>query len=657
MTAATAAPPPVAQRTVPDPGEPVAALSWPTVAVFAGAGVVFGISCWATVGHHLPAALTILLATAACFAMFTVAHDASHYSISTTPWVNRLFGRLAMLFVSPLASFTAFGFVHIEHHRNTNDGSRDPDHFVSHGPWWQLPLRFAVLDWAYVVFYLRNIRRRPLAEVAESSVLMTLTFAGIAASIATGTFWVLAVAYLIPVKAANVLTSWWFDWLPHHGLDETQTENRYRATRVRVGLERLLTPLMLAQNYHLVHHLHPSIPFFRYLTTWRRNEDAYLENGAAITTAFGKTLDADAYREWKGIAPEPTTRGAFHRLTVASVEPLTADSTLVTFEVPEHLRDEFRFEPGQHIAVRTNLGDRDRRRLYSICAPATGTALRIAVKHLPGGVFSTYVAEELKVGDALEVMPPAGTFCPALDPRNAEHYAAIAAGSGITPILSIIETALQIETASRFTLIYGNRTAASTMFRRELDELQTRFGDRLAIRHVLSREPDCDPELLGRIDRANLDRWLSAELKAESVRTWFLCGPIDLITTARETLLDHGVAPEHVRLELFHGYDERAKPSVADAPSATVAFTLSGRPGSTQLNPGDSVLEAVLKARPDAPYACMGGACGTCKAKLVEGTVEMDHNFALGQEEVDAGYVLTCQAHPTCDAVSIDFDQ
>ena len=308
------------------------------------------------------------------------------------------------------------------------------------------------------------------------------------------------------------------------------------------------------------------------------------------------------------------------------------------------------------MTVKTDLGGEGVRRNYSICAPATRAMLRIAVKHLPGGAFSTFVAEQLKAGDVLEVMTPTGRFCTPLDPLNHKHYVAIVVGSGITPILSMLQTTLELETDSRFTLIYGNRTKDSTMFRSELDELESRYADRLEILHVLSRDPLHTPELRGRIDRDKLERWLSDELAPETVDEWFLCGPIELTTLVRETLIDHGVDPEHIHLELFFGYDTTASKPAREYPASTVTFTLSGRQQTVELDPGDSILEAALQARPDAPYACMGGACGTCRAKLLEGTVEMDHNYALSQADLDAGYVLTCQSHPTSPTVSVDYD-
>jgi ring-1,2-phenylacetyl-CoA epoxidase subunit PaaE len=234
----------------------------------------------------------------------------------------------------------------------------------------------------------------------------------------------------------------------------------------------------------------------------------------------------------------------------------------------------------------------------------------------------------------------------------------LVAGSGITPVLSILATTLEIETESRFTLIYGNRTKDSTMFRAELDRLETRYADRLEILHVLSSEPLHTPELRGRIGRDKLNRWLTSSLQPDSVDEWFICGPLAMTTAVREMLLEHCVDPERIHLELFHGYDTGSFGSAAARgyEAATVTFTLSGDRLTFDLVAGDSILEGALQLRSDAPYACMGGACGTCRAKLVDGTVEMDHNFALGRAELDAGYILTCQSHPTSPFVSVDYD-
>ena len=327
----------------------------------------------------------------------------------------------------------------------------DPDHFVSAAPWWQLPIRFPAMDLPYIGLLVRNLRRRPRAEILETAALMTLSVTVIVSAAFTGHLWTLALIYLIPERVAMFVLAWWFDWLPHHDLEDTQRENRYRATRNRVGSEWILTPLLLSQNYHLVHHLHPSIPFYRYVATWRRNEAAYLERDSAISTVFGQQLDATQYHEWKRLNGKlaallpvrmPRSSAARHASThpipVKSVEPLTPGSVKVTFDVPDHLSDQFQFQAGQHLTVKHRIGGKEVRRNYSICASATSGELAIGVRHIAGGMFSTFAVETLRAGDVLELMTPTGSFGAPLDPLARRDYVAVAAGSGITPILSIM---------------------------------------------------------------------------------------------------------------------------------------------------------------------------------------------------------------------------
>ncbi|CAJ1579572.1 fatty acid desaturase [[Mycobacterium] wendilense] len=657
-----------ARQALPDPGAPVPKLALPTVAILVIGWTTFVASTVGYVQGWLPAWATIAMNAVVTFVMFTVSHDAIHYAVSSTRWINRLVGRAAFVLVVPIISFPTYAFIHIEHHRHANDDELDPDAWASHSRWWQMPLRWPFPELLYGGFILRTLRSRPRAEIAETVGMLVVSLLGLTAAIVTGHFWTLAVVFLIPQRIGLIVLVWWFDWLPHHGLADTQRSNRYGATRARVGMEWLYTPLMLSQNYHLVHHLHPSVPFYRYRKTWHRNEEAYLDRDAAITTVFGQHLNAGEYREWKRLnrklgrvvpvhmPPRSSAPHAvLHRVPVASVDPITEDSTLVTFAVPEALRDEFRFEPGQHVTVRTNLGGEGIRRNYSICAPATRAQLRIAVKHIPGGAFSSFVATQLKAGDVLELMTPTGRFGTPLDPLAQRHYVGLVAGSGITPVLSILETVLEIETESRFTLIYGNRTKDSTMFRHDLARLESRYVDRLEIKHVLSEEPLHTPELRGRIDADKLQRWLTSSLRPDTVDEWFVCGPLGMSTAVRDALTGHGVDPDRIHLELFTGYPVGAAPN-RDYDAATVTFTLSGQQETVELAAGDSILEAALQRRSDAPYSCMGGACGTCRAKLTRGTVEMDQNFALGTAELAAGYVLTCQAHPTSPTVAVDYD-
>ena len=668
MSTTTRAPQPPAaasQHSLPDPGEQVPTLSWPIVGIGTSALALFGLSTWAALTDTLPAIATIAASSAAIFVLFTVLHDASHYSISSHRWVNVAFGRVAMFFVSPLISFRSFAFIHIEHHRNTNDGKSDPDHFVSASPWWQLPIRFPAMDLPYISFLVRNLRRRPRAEILETASLMTLSVTVIASAAFTGHLWTLALIYLIPERVAMFVLAWWFDWLPHHDLEDTQRENRYRATRNRVGSEWILTPLLLSQNYHLVHHLHPSVPFYRYVAAWQRNEAAYLERDSAISTVFGQQLDATQYQEWKRLngtlaallpvrmPPASAARHAStHPIPVTSVEPLTPDSVKVTFDVPDHLSDQFHFQAGQHLTVRHRIGGQQLRRNYSICTSATSGELSIGVRHIPGGKFSSFAVDTLRAGDVLELMTPTGSFGAPLDPLARHHYVAVAAGSGITPILSILRTTMEIETESRFTLFYGNRTAESTMFAAELDELESRYADRLRILHIRSAQAHHPAPLRGRIDLAMVHRLLAIDLT--SIDRWYLCGPSELATTIRDDLATEKVPTERIHLELFRGTNRPTQ--VDDFPASEVTITLSGANHTVQLAPGETVLESALKNNIDAPYACLGGACGTCRARVTTGAVSMEQNFALQTAETEAGFILTCQSHPTTPTVAVDYD-
>jgi ring-1,2-phenylacetyl-CoA epoxidase subunit PaaE len=362
-------------------------------------------------------------------------------------------------------------------------------------------------------------------------------------------------------------------------------------------------------------------------------------------------------------------KAVFHRLRVGAITPLTDDAVCIAFDVPAELAEEYDFVQGQHLTVRTAMAGDDVRRSYSICAPAGHGQLRIGVKVLPGGHFSGFAVEGLQIGDELEVMTPTGRFYTELDPANAKHYCAIAAGSGITPILSIVATALEREPDSRVTLVYANRTSRTVMFLEELEDLKDRYPDRFHLLHVLSRESQ-DAELLsGRLDAARLTKITETLVPVESVDDWFLCGPYDMVVGLREALDAQDVDPAHVHTELFHvdttpaerrtTSDEELPAGGADAAEALaeVTFNLDARTSTFTLeNADETVLEGALRVRADVPFACQGGVCGTCRAKLVDGTVEMETNYALEPDEIEDGYVLTCQSHPTSPTVRVDYD-
>ncbi|WP_328537785.1 2Fe-2S iron-sulfur cluster-binding protein [Streptomyces sp. NBC_00344] len=352
----------------------------------------------------------------------------------------------------------------------------------------------------------------------------------------------------------------------------------------------------------------------------------------------------------------------FHPLRVGAVERLTDDSVAITFTVPPELREIFRHTPGQHIALRRTVRGEEIRRTYSICTPAAGAVgeplIRVGVRLVEGGEFSTYALKELAVGDTLEVMEPMGRF--AFEPRPG-RFAAIVGGSGITPVLSIAATLLAQEPNARFCLIRSDRTAASTMFLDEVADLKDRWPDRFQLVTTLSREEQQSGLPSGRLDQERLSSLLPALLPVPEVDGWFLCGPFGLVQGAEQALRNLGVDRTRIHQEIFHVDDGTAPapmPSANVSPAhSTLTATLHGRSGNWPVREADSLLDTVLRARPDAPYACKGGVCGTCRAFLVRGEVHMDRNFALEPEETEGGYVLACQSHPLTPEVELDFDR
>jgi len=363
-------------------------------------------------------------------------------------------------------------------------------------------------------------------------------------------------------------------------------------------------------------------------------------------------------------------RARFHRLTVAEVERLTDDAVVVTFDVPPDLRHEYVFEPGQHLTLRTTVDGQDVRQSYSICqsrsrnTPGHGAGrLRVASARVPDGRMSNWLNDILRVGDEIDVLTPMGSFTCPTRPDMARHHVAIAAGSGITPVLSLLATALEEEPFSRVTLLYGNRRTSSVMFLEELEDLKNRFPGRFQLVNVLSREAQ-DVELFhGRLDRERLDALFAALVPVETVDEWYLCGPFGMVTQAEELLRERGADAHHIHHEIFHVDDDGGPPkqrvAVDDSvpPAAVVTVNLDGRTTVVPMPSKDeTILDATLRSRPDAPFSCTGGVCGTCRARLVQGEVRMDRNYALEPEEIEAGIVLACQSHPVTDTVQLDYD-
>ncbi|MGW8882014.1 2Fe-2S iron-sulfur cluster-binding protein, partial [Streptomyces mirabilis] len=333
-----------------------------------------------------------------------------------------------------------------------------------------------------------------------------------------------------------------------------------------------------------------------------------------------------------------------------AIERLTDDSVAVTLAVPPELRETFRHKPGQHLNVRYTVDGEEIRRSYSICSPAVEAphdpVLRVGIRLVDGGAFSTYALKELAVGDVVVAMSPMGRFV--LAPR-AGHFAAIVGGSGITPVLSIAATLLAQEPDAHFCLIRSDRTALSTMFLDEVADLKNRYPDRFQLVTVLSREEQQAGLPSGRLDQDRLTELLPALLPMAEVDGWYLCGPFGLVLAADRALRGLGVDRTRIHQEIFH-VDESpsaaARPRIESPAHSRLTATLDGRSGTWPVEEGESLLETVLRSRADAPYACKGGVCGTCRAFLVSGEVRMDRNFALEPEETGAGYVLACQSHP-----------
>ncbi|TFV86510.1 phenylacetate-CoA oxygenase/reductase subunit PaaK [Blastococcus sp. CT_GayMR20] len=350
-------------------------------------------------------------------------------------------------------------------------------------------------------------------------------------------------------------------------------------------------------------------------------------------------------------------RPQFHALEVARVDRLTDDAVAVTFHVPADLVEDYRFTPGQALTLRRVDGDRDERRSYSICAPA-GSPPRVGVREVPGGFFSAYLVHQVQPGDRIEVLPPSGTFTADLD-APADHVFVVA-GSGITPAISLAGTVLRDGT-STVTVFYGNRRTNTVMFADELADLKDRYGPRLQLVHVLSREPRDAEITSGRLDGDRLRALVANLVDAEHVDHWWLCGPHGMVEDARALLTELGVPEEKVHQELFYVDDVPPQPVRGDeetvtGPSSQVTVVLDGRTTTLALPRDEPVLDSAQKVRSDLPFACKGGVCGTCRARVTSGEVEMRRNYALEKKEIDAGYVLTCQTLPLSDAVTVDFD-
>lgn len=356
----------------------------------------------------------------------------------------------------------------------------------------------------------------------------------------------------------------------------------------------------------------------------------------------------------------------FRTLKIEDIRRETADCVSVSFTIPSEFREEFRFKQGQNITIKTRQAGEEIRRSYSICSSPLDNELRIAIKKVPEGRFSTFANDQLRIGESLEVLPPTGKFYTELHANHRKHYLALAAGSGITPVLSLIKTTLAEEPESRFTLVYGNRHRGSIIFKEELEALKNRYMDRFVLHHILSREKTDSPIYQGRIDVQKLEELTEKLIFLQNTDEVFICGPGEMIFAVKDWLEKKGIDKKGVHFELFH--TQEGRPSDRKPENAEVKQLREGRTSKVTIRldgahfdfnlpfDGASILDAALLEGADLPFACKGGVCCTCRARLTEGEVEMEVNYALETEELAAGFILTCQSHPRTDKVTIDFD-
>ena len=343
----------------------------------------------------------------------------------------------------------------------------------------------------------------------------------------------------------------------------------------------------------------------------------------------------------------------FHKLSIKNYIQETANAVSLIFDIPEHLKDNFSFKAGQYVTLKTTIEAKEIRRSYSICSSPNSGELKVAIKRVENGVFSTYAISRLKTGDVIEVHEPEGKFI--LEPTRSTNYLGIVAGSGITPVLSMIKTVLQLEPSSSFTLIYGNKSSDETMFKTELDALSLAYDTRFNLEYVFSRQNE-EGALFGRIDEGHTNYFIKNIYKNWSFKTAFLCGPEEMIKTVSTTLKENHFKESQILFELFTASINEESSSELKDGQTEVTVLLDDEELCFTMNQKDDILAAALRNDVDAPYSCQGGVCSSCLGKVTQGTAVMVKNSILTDDEVNEGFILTCQAHPTSSKISIDFD-
>ena len=354
----------------------------------------------------------------------------------------------------------------------------------------------------------------------------------------------------------------------------------------------------------------------------------------------------------------------FHKIKIKNINRETHDCVSLSLDMPEDLKQTFKYNHGQYLTFRRIENGEEVRRSYSLCSSPVEGEWKVAIKKVPEGRFSTYATSVLKVGEELEVMPPSGRFFTPLDIKNEKNYLFFAAGSGITPVLSIVKTILHTEPKSGLTLIYGNKGRNSIIFKEEIEGLKNKYINRMSVHHILSREQGDTELLFGRIDKPKVKMILEKIINFDQIDECFVCGPEEMIHAVTATLTDAGLDKKRIHSELFttsqtgqKQYIPRQLTKEEHDKKSHVTIKLDGSVREMEMSYyGDTILDAALATGADLPFSCKGGMCSTCRAKVTKGKVEMDVNYSLEPDELAAGYVLTCQARPLSDEIEVDFD-
>jgi ring-1,2-phenylacetyl-CoA epoxidase subunit PaaE len=636
--------------------------AWPTFIL-----AVLTFTAWvATMFAHargaLPLGIAIPVQVALTFVAFTPLHDASHRAVARNPFINEAVGWASAL---PLMSpFAAFRYVHLEHHKHTNDEARDPDMWSGSGRGLSRLFRWATQDLHYYVWYAARRASRPRAEVRSTLIGVALVVALVSGLVAMGMAKEVLLLWMLPARIAIVLLALAFDYLPHRPHQVLASVAPLEATTI---LEHtFLTPFLLSQNYHLIHHLYPGVPFYRYGKVWWTLRDRLLDDGAVVRKLWGKPALRSGSQSSRAAASNVTTSAprapSTLEVLVSRIDVETDDARSFVLDIPEEHAGTFRYRAGQFLTFELELDGEVVRRSYSFSsAPEAGEAPRVTVKRVPGGRVSNHMHDHVKVGAKLRVRGPEGRFV-LRDGRAGGPIVLIAAGSGITPVLSLAKSALLASQGRSVTLLYANRTARAVILRQEIDALADRFHDRFRVVHHLDDER-------GMLSADAMRGWLvdAVEPGVLGRADVYVCGPSPFMDLAEAALDALGVPDAQRFRERFSAARDGAPDATAKGPASpetkstgtpqslaaqrandryALRVLLDGEAHELDCRADETLLAAAQRQGLVLPSSCEEGYCGSCIARLVEGDVTMDEHSALSNADVRRGLILPCQARP-----------